>query len=181
MQAVVQPYTGSSTFLPLLDNGELDFGIINAVDMGLAYQGQRLKIGGKNPLPHTPSTRLIMRGSPLLTSHGLAQRRPGENRLRRQRQTRHRRISGSSRRLVQRLRLARHRRFDLGRCQSRAGSRGERRHRRAGPGTRRGQQPHRRFGQRSKKPTPPSACASSRSTARRKARRASRKPCRATI
>ena len=34
MQSVVQPYTGSSTFLPLLDNGELDFGIINAVDMG---------------------------------------------------------------------------------------------------------------------------------------------------
>ena len=68
MQSVVQPYTGSSTFLPLLDNGELDFGIINAVDMGLAYQGQRLKIGGRNPMPHTPRTRLIMRGSPLLTS-----------------------------------------------------------------------------------------------------------------
>ncbi len=68
MQAVVQPYTGSSTFLPLLDNGELDFGIVNAVDMGMAYQGPRLKIGGKNPLPHTPNTRLIMRGSPLLTS-----------------------------------------------------------------------------------------------------------------
>ena len=68
MQAVVQPYTGSSTFLPLLDNGELDFGIVNAVDMGMAYQGPRLKIGGKNPLPHSPNTRLIMRGSPLLTS-----------------------------------------------------------------------------------------------------------------
>ena len=27
MQAVVQPYTGSSTFLPMLDNGELDFGM----------------------------------------------------------------------------------------------------------------------------------------------------------
>ena len=68
MQSTVQPYTGSSTFLPLLDSGELDFGIINAVDMGLAYQGQRLKIGGRNPMPHTPRTRLIMRGSPLLTS-----------------------------------------------------------------------------------------------------------------
>ena len=68
MQSVVQPYTGSSTFLPLLDNGELDFGIVNAVDMGLAYQGQRLKIGGRNPMPHAPRTRLIMRGSPLLTS-----------------------------------------------------------------------------------------------------------------
>ena len=50
MQAVVQPYTGSSTFLPLLDNGEIDFGIVNAVDMGMAFQGPRLKIGGKNPL-----------------------------------------------------------------------------------------------------------------------------------
>jgi uncharacterized protein len=68
MQAVVQPYTGSSTFLPMLDNGELDFGIINAVDMGMAYQGPKLKIGGRNPLPYTPNARLIMRGSPLLTS-----------------------------------------------------------------------------------------------------------------
>ena len=68
IQSVVQPYTGSSTFLPLLDNGELDFGIINAVDMGMAYQGPKLKIGGRNPLPYTPNARLIMRGSPLLTS-----------------------------------------------------------------------------------------------------------------
>jgi hypothetical protein len=38
MQAFVQPYTtGSSTFLPLLDIGEIDFGIIHAVDMGMAY------------------------------------------------------------------------------------------------------------------------------------------------
>jgi hypothetical protein len=52
----------------MLDNGELDFGIINAVDMGMAYQGPKLKIGGRNPLPYTPNARLIMRGSPLLTS-----------------------------------------------------------------------------------------------------------------
>lgn len=66
MQSVVQPYTGTSTFLPLLDSGELDFGIINAVEMNLGYQGPaKLKIGGKNPLPHVPNTRLIMRGSPL--------------------------------------------------------------------------------------------------------------------
>lgn len=45
-QAVVQPYTGTSTFLPLLDNGELDLGVVNAVDMGLAYQGPaRFKSG----------------------------------------------------------------------------------------------------------------------------------------
>ena len=68
-QAVIQPYTGTSTFLPLLDNGEIDFGIINAVEMNLAYQGPaKLKIGGKNPLPHVPNTRLIMRGSPLSVS-----------------------------------------------------------------------------------------------------------------
>jgi uncharacterized protein len=68
-QAVVQPYTGTSTFLPLLDNGELDLGVVNAVDMGLAYQGPvRFKIGGRNPFPHVPNTRLLMRGSPLMAS-----------------------------------------------------------------------------------------------------------------
>jgi TRAP transporter TAXI family solute receptor len=68
-QAGIQPYTGSSTFLPLLDNGEIDFGIVNAIESGLSYQGPaRLKVGGKNPLPHVPNTRLIMRGSPLSVS-----------------------------------------------------------------------------------------------------------------
>ena len=69
MQSVVQPYTGSSTFMPLVDSGELDFGIINAVETNLGYQGPaKLKIAGKNPLPHVPNTRLIMRGSPLSVS-----------------------------------------------------------------------------------------------------------------
>jgi len=68
-QASIQPYTGSSTFLPLLDSGEIDYGIVNAIESGLSYQGPaRLKIGGKNPLPHVPNTRLIMRGSPLSVS-----------------------------------------------------------------------------------------------------------------
>jgi uncharacterized protein len=68
-QAVIQPYTGTSTFLPLLDSGEIDFGIINAVEMNLAYQGAaRFKVAGRNPLPHVPNTRLIMRGSPLQVS-----------------------------------------------------------------------------------------------------------------
>jgi TRAP transporter TAXI family solute receptor len=68
-QAVVQPYTGTSTFLPLIDNGELDLGVVNAVDMGQAYQGPaRLKIGGRNPFPHVPNARLLMRGSPLTAS-----------------------------------------------------------------------------------------------------------------
>jgi TRAP transporter TAXI family solute receptor len=68
-QAVIQPYTGTSTFLPLLDNGEIDFGVINAVEMNLAYQGAaRFKVSGRNPLPHVPNTRLLMRGSPLQVS-----------------------------------------------------------------------------------------------------------------
>jgi TRAP transporter TAXI family solute receptor len=69
MQSVVQPYSGSSTFMPLLDSGEIDFGIINAVESNLGYQGPaKLKIGGKNPLPHVPNARLVMRGSPLSVS-----------------------------------------------------------------------------------------------------------------
>lgn len=67
-QAVVQPYTGSSTFLPLLNTGEIDFGINNAVDMGLAYRGPGFKIGGRNPFPHAPNARLAMRGAPLIIS-----------------------------------------------------------------------------------------------------------------
>ena len=68
-QAGIQPYTGTSTFLPLLDSGEIDFGVINAVEMNLAYQGPaRFKVAGKNPLPHVPNTRLIMRGSLLQVS-----------------------------------------------------------------------------------------------------------------
>ncbi|MBI2372027.1 MAG: hypothetical protein HYV08_17660, partial [Deltaproteobacteria bacterium] len=68
IQLVVQPYTGTSTFLPLLNVGEVDFGVNNAVDMGLAYQGPgRLRVGGRNPFPHTPHARLVMRGAPLLT------------------------------------------------------------------------------------------------------------------
>jgi uncharacterized protein len=76
MQAAVQPYTGTSTLLPLLDSGEVDFAIINAVESNLSYQGpNRLKIGGKNPLPHVPNARLIMRGSPLFI--GLVAKKDG--------------------------------------------------------------------------------------------------------
>jgi TRAP transporter TAXI family solute receptor len=68
MQAQVQPYAGTSTFVPLLDSGELELGVVNAVDMGMVYQGQKLKVGGRNPFPHVPSARLLMRGSPLRSS-----------------------------------------------------------------------------------------------------------------
>jgi TRAP transporter TAXI family solute receptor len=68
IQAQVQPYAGTSTFVPLFETGELDFGVVNAVDMGMVYRGQKLKVGGRNPFPHVPGARLIMRGSPLRSS-----------------------------------------------------------------------------------------------------------------
>jgi TRAP transporter TAXI family solute receptor len=66
VKLTVQPYSGSSTFLPLLDSGELEFGVNNAVDMALAVRGPAFKIGGRNPFPHTPNARLVMNGSPFL-------------------------------------------------------------------------------------------------------------------
>lgn len=66
VKLTVQPYAGSSTFLPLLDSGELEFGVNNAVDMALALRGPSFKIGGRNPFPHTPNVRLVMNGSPFL-------------------------------------------------------------------------------------------------------------------
>jgi TRAP transporter TAXI family solute receptor len=62
----VQPHTGSSTFLPLIESGELEYGVVNAVDMTLAFRGPSFRIGGRNPLPAAPGIRLVMRGSPLL-------------------------------------------------------------------------------------------------------------------
>jgi TRAP transporter TAXI family solute receptor len=67
VQVNIQPYTGTSTFLPLLNNGELDLAIVNGVDMGMAYLGpQKLKVGGKNEFQHSPNIRLVMRGAPLI-------------------------------------------------------------------------------------------------------------------
>jgi len=67
VQVNIQPYTGTSTFLPLLDIGELDFALVNGVDMGMAYLGpQKLKVGGKNEFQHSPNIRLVMRGAPLI-------------------------------------------------------------------------------------------------------------------
>ena len=67
IQVNIQPYTGTSTFLPLLNSGELDFAVVNAVDMGMAYLGsQKIKVGGKNDFQHSPNIRLVMRGAPLI-------------------------------------------------------------------------------------------------------------------
>ncbi|HEV8640206.1 MAG TPA: TAXI family TRAP transporter solute-binding subunit [Methylomirabilota bacterium] len=62
----VQPYAGTSTFVPLLESGELELGVNNAVDMGLVYRGPKFTIGGRNPFPHGPSLRVVMRGAPLM-------------------------------------------------------------------------------------------------------------------
>lgn len=67
IQTTVQPYTGTSTLLPLLNTGELDFALVNGVDMGMAYLGpEKLKVGGKNDFIPSPNIRLVMRGAPLI-------------------------------------------------------------------------------------------------------------------
>lgn len=68
IQAQVQPHAGTSTFVPMFDTGELDFGVVNAVDMGMVYRGPKFQVGGRNPFPHVGNSRLIMRGSPLRSS-----------------------------------------------------------------------------------------------------------------
>jgi TRAP transporter TAXI family solute receptor len=68
-QAVVQPYTGTSTFIPLLQTGELTLGVVNAVDMAMVYRGpDKLKVGDRNPFQPVPEVRLLMRGAPLMVS-----------------------------------------------------------------------------------------------------------------
>ena len=63
----VQPYSGTSTLLPLLNNAELDFGLVNGVDLGMAYLGpKKIRVGGKNDFPDSPNIRLVMRGAPLM-------------------------------------------------------------------------------------------------------------------
>lgn len=72
IRAVVQPYSGSSTFLPLINSGELHMGIVNAVDLALAYRGpERLRIGGRNPYHASPNVRLLVRGGPLYAVEGV--------------------------------------------------------------------------------------------------------------
>lgn len=65
-QLIVQPHTGTSTFIPLLNTGEMEFGLASSVDLGLAYRGPAFKIAGRNPLPHAPGLRAVMRGFPLV-------------------------------------------------------------------------------------------------------------------
>jgi TRAP transporter TAXI family solute receptor len=64
---IVRPHSGSSTHLPLLNNGELDLAVAPAVDAGMSFQGKdRVKVAGKNPYPRLKGLRLVMSGAPLL-------------------------------------------------------------------------------------------------------------------
>src|SRR5207249_10668714 len=52
LQMVVQPYSGTSTMLPLLNTGEVDFGRVNAADMGVDYRGPGCEVCGRKPFPY---------------------------------------------------------------------------------------------------------------------------------
>ncbi len=66
LRAIVRPYSGSSTFLPLLNTGELELGVVPADEAAMAYRGpDRLKVGGRNPYQPSPNIRLAVRGGPL--------------------------------------------------------------------------------------------------------------------
>jgi uncharacterized protein len=64
----IQPYAGSSTFMPLIGAGELEFGVNTSLEAVLAHRGPGFKIGGRNPLPHVPNLRLVMLGPTLTTA-----------------------------------------------------------------------------------------------------------------
>jgi len=89
-RATVQPYAGSSTFLPLLESGELDFGVNTALDAALSYRGPTFTVGGRNPFPHAPSMRLLMLG-PRLTAAPLVRK---DSPIRTMRDVRGKRVTG---------------------------------------------------------------------------------------
>lgn len=49
MQMRLQPYAGTSTFVPLLNSGELDFGLTNHLEAILAITGEVIFDGRRNP------------------------------------------------------------------------------------------------------------------------------------
>ena len=66
---VVQPYSGTTAFMPLLKSGELDLALAPSVDFAMAYLGpKRIKIDGQNPYQASDHLRLVMGGIPLIAS-----------------------------------------------------------------------------------------------------------------
>ena len=49
LEARVQPYGGSSAYVPLLDSGELDLATLNAIETGMAVTGTGMFDGRKSP------------------------------------------------------------------------------------------------------------------------------------
>jgi len=179
-QMVVQPYTGTSTMLPLLNTGEVDFGLVNAVDMGLSYRGPDFKIGGRNPFPHAPNLRLVMRGSPLVV--GLLVRK--DSPIRSVHDVKGKRMTGEYPahlavwyNMLGHLSSAGLPGRTSGSFPSRRSTTAWTRSCKDGPTS-----PNTRWARpRSKRPIPPSACATFPSTARRRARGGFGRRCRATI
>src|SRR5262245_26263545 len=64
----VHPYSGTRVFIPLLDSGELQFAVMNAVDVALAYRGPEFKIGGRHPVPPSPNNRPVRGGAPIVAA-----------------------------------------------------------------------------------------------------------------
>ena len=79
MQAMVQPYTGSSTFLPLWITANSTSASSTPSTWPWPIRA-KIKNRRQNPLPYSPNARLIMRGSPLLTSLVAQKRRSSKNR-----------------------------------------------------------------------------------------------------
>src|SRR5438105_10492962 len=63
-QMAVQPHAGTSTMLPLINTGEMEFGIQNGVDLWLAYRGSAHQIRGRNPFAHPPHAPRVVRRAP---------------------------------------------------------------------------------------------------------------------
>src|SRR5688572_24946410 len=49
LEARVQPYGGSSAYVPLLDNGELDLATLNVIESSMAVTGTGMFEGRKSP------------------------------------------------------------------------------------------------------------------------------------
>ncbi|MBM3572835.1 MAG: TAXI family TRAP transporter solute-binding subunit [Alphaproteobacteria bacterium] len=64
---IVGPYGGTSSFLAVVANGEVGFGLATAVDYAMSYRGPgRFTVDGRNPYSHTPDLRLVAMGTNLV-------------------------------------------------------------------------------------------------------------------
>lgn len=64
---IVGPYGGTSSFLAVVANGEIGFGLATAVDYAMSYRGPgRFTVDGRNPYSHTPELRLVAMGANLV-------------------------------------------------------------------------------------------------------------------